>query len=86
MCRYSVLPEDISSLANNALIFRQGRTHAGLHQRHSAESADACCHADTADPRTFAQDLVLALARMQREAAAKALGYFINGNVTFGGG
>ena len=34
----------------------------------------------------FAQDLVLAIARTQREQAAKALGYLINGNVTYGGG
>ena len=41
---------------------------------------------DTAEAFTFAQDLVLAVARTQREQAAKALGYLINGNITEGGG
>ncbi|KAK9803525.1 hypothetical protein WJX73_003977 [Symbiochloris irregularis] len=41
---------------------------------------------DTADPQAFAQDIIVGIARGQKIQTAKAIGYMINANSTYGGG
>lgn len=41
---------------------------------------------DTADAEAFSQDVIVSLAKGQRTRTAKAIGYMINANSTYGGG